>query len=136
ESVAAECGAGVVQLHGDEPPGYCASLRRRVIKAIRVRDEASLASLTQYRVDAFLLDTFVEGALGGTGRPFPWELAQQVRGAGRIILSGGLTPETVGEAIRRVRPYGVDVSSGVEAGPGRKDPKRLQEFIRRAREAG
>jgi phosphoribosylanthranilate isomerase len=125
-------GLDVVQLHGSETPEFCAALGRTVVKAIRVRDASSLASMDRYRVSAFLLDSYDPEVAGGTGRVFDWDLAARVNGRHRVILSGGLTPENVGEAVARVRPFGVDVSSGVET-DGRKDPVKMREFITRAR---
>ncbi len=126
----------VVQLHGDEDPGECRRLTLRFIKAVRMKDPSSLEIFPRYpEATAFLLDSFAEGRLGGTGHPFPWELAERAKAYGPIILSGGLTPQNVEEAVTKVRPYGVDVSSGVEASPGRKDPEKLREFIRRAKGA-
>jgi phosphoribosylanthranilate isomerase len=102
----------------------------RTIKAIRVRDEDSLRAAAEYDVDALLLDTYTDIERGGTGRTFDWSLAVSAKKIGRpIILSGGLTTENVQEAIRKVRPYAVDVSSGVEREPGRKDPEKLRRFI-------
>ncbi|MGQ9629144.1 MAG: phosphoribosylanthranilate isomerase [bacterium] len=132
-SVADECGLTAVQLHGEESPELCRKFRVKVIKAFRVRNEGTLASLADYDVDAYLLDSFVEGRPGGTGRAFNWELARRAKECGRIILSGGLTPENVREAVRSVRPYAVDVSSGVEARPGKKDPESVRKFIEEAK---
>ncbi|MCX6357681.1 MAG: phosphoribosylanthranilate isomerase [Candidatus Aureabacteria bacterium] len=119
-----------VQLHGDESPAYCERLGGRIIKAIRVRDERSVSGLEGYRVSAFLLDSYMPDQPGGTGRGFPWEIAAAM---GRIpiplILAGGLTPETVANAIRKAHPWGVDVSSGVESSPGKKDPARMRAFV-------
>lgn len=118
-----------VQLHGGESPAEVAELARRhkVIKALRVRRGFRPASLRRFpHADGFLLDGFAEGLHGGTGRTLDWNLARQARRYGRIILAGGLTPENVAEAIRTARPYAVDVASGVEARPGRKDPARLR----------
>jgi phosphoribosylanthranilate isomerase len=106
-----------------------------VIRALRVRDAASLQPLATYPAHAFLLDAYVEGQPGGTGRTIPWGLAQQAKGTRPIILSGGLRPDTVAEAVRLVRPYGVDVSSGVEQSPGRKDHRKAREFIVNVRQA-
>lgn len=132
ESIAA-CGLGAVQLHGAEPPEFCAGFRVPVVKAIRVKDASSLQQMTAYQVDAFLLDTFDASALGGTGRTFDWTLAIQAARTHRTILSGGMTPVNVVEALTRVVPYGVDVSSGVET-DGRKDHAKIRDFIRRVRE--
>lgn len=128
------CGLDIVQLHGEEPPGFCAAVRRRVIKVLRIKDSSSLEPISDYRVSAFLLDAWSPSAHGGTGQTFNWDLAASAAESERIILAGGLTPENVADAIRQVRPYAVDVSSGVEAAPGRKDPARVREFIRRAKE--
>ncbi len=132
--VADECGLDVIQLHGDEAPGACRLPPRRVIKALRVRDAASLCGAEAYPVSALLLDAWVAGAYGGTGETFNWQLAAAAATRGRVILAGGLTPENVAAAILAVRPYGVDVSSGVEAAPGRKDPQKVAAFIRNAKQ--
>ncbi len=120
---------GAVQLHGGESPKIVGALGRkhRVIKAVQVRRGFRLASLSKYRrADALLLDGFARGLHGGTGRTVDWKLARAARKYGRIILAGGLTPENVAEAIRVAEPYAVDVASGVEARPGRKDTARLR----------
>ncbi len=134
EAIADGCRLNLIQLHGDEPPALCVALSRRVIKAFRVKDESSLSRLSGYRVSAYLLDTYVKGAMGGTGKSFDWNLALKAKSYGRIILAGGLTPDNVASAVLQVRPYGVDVSSGVEASPGRKDPAKVKAFIRAVRE--
>jgi len=131
-----QCGLHTIQLHGAETPEYCKDLPGSVIKTFRVRNDQGLQGLQHYRVTAYLLDTFEEGKLGGTGRPFSWEVARAAKAFGRIIVSGGLTPANVDQVIQQVRPYGVDVSSGVEERPGKKDPGKLTEFIARAKEAG
>ena len=133
--IAARCGLQAVQLHGDEPAESARLISLKVIKAIRVRDAESLRPLETYPAHAFLLDAFVEGKPGGTGSVLPWDLAAQVKGPARIILSGGLRPENVDRAVRLVRPYGVDVSSGVEMRPGRKDRQKVREFIAAVRRA-
>jgi phosphoribosylanthranilate isomerase len=128
-----ECGLSLLQFHGDETPDYCLQFGLLSMKAFRIRDAASLQALTAYPTDAWLLDAYTPGRLGGTGEPFNWDLAIEARKLGRpIFLAGGLTPETVGEAVRRVRPYGVDVSSGVEAVPGKKDLAKVRAFIQAA----
>lgn len=132
--IAREAGVGCVQLHGDETPEYCEALGLRTIKALRVKDPSVLNRLRSFSVSAVLLDTYREGVPGGTGETFDWEIAAEAAKTGRIILSGGLTPENVGEAIRRVRPYAVDVSSGVEKKPGRKDHDRMKKFFEQVRE--
>src|SRR3989441_5280544 len=133
EELIAACGLGAVQLHGAEPPGFWAGFRVPVIKAIRGKDASPLARMGGYQVDAFLLDTFDASALGGTGQTFDWSLAVQAARTHRTILSGGLTPVNVVDALTRVAPYGVDVSSGVET-DGRKDHVKIKDFVRRVRE--
>ncbi len=133
--IAAQCGLQAAQLHGEEPAEYSRRIPVRVIKAIRVREAEDLRAMATYPAHAFLLDAFVEGQRGGTGTSISWELARQAKGRVPIILAGGLRPETVGEAVRAVRPYGVDVSSGVERSPGRKDHEKVREFIAAVREA-
>ncbi|MFZ2154594.1 MAG: phosphoribosylanthranilate isomerase [Bradyrhizobium sp.] len=129
-------GIDAIQLHGDEPPESC-RLQRRVIKGIRVKSLESLEPLKGYRdlVSAFLLDTFAPHMPGGTGQVFNWDIAIEAKNFGRIILAGGLTPENISEAIRKVRPYAVDVSSGVELAKGKKDHQKMRLFIERARSA-
>jgi phosphoribosylanthranilate isomerase len=127
-------GVGMVQLHGDEPPALCVSLPVPVVKAIRVSDGHSLAQLASYEVAAFLLDA-PSAEFGGSGRTFDWSLAVEVARELPVLLAGGLDPENVAEAVRTVRPIGVDVASGVEASPGVKDAAKLELFIRRAKEA-
>jgi phosphoribosylanthranilate isomerase len=127
-----------VQLHGEEEPALAAQLRAEglhTIKAFRVRDASSLAGLTRYRVDAVLLDTWRAGKPGGTGETFDWELARQAQVTRPVILSGGLGPGNVREAVRTVRPAGVDTSSGIETAPGVKDANLVRDFIERARTA-
>jgi phosphoribosylanthranilate isomerase len=124
------CGLTAIQFHGDEPPSFCRQFAAKAIKALRIRDAGSLAVAAEYDVDALLLDTYTDSQHGGTGRTFDWQLAVQAKQFGRpIILSGGLTPENVREAIATVQPYAVDVASGVEQAPGRKDPDKLRRFI-------
>jgi len=120
---------GAVQLHGAESPREVAELSRkhRVIKAVQVKLGFRVASLAAYRAaDGLLLDGFARGLRGGTGCTLDWKLARLARRYGRITLAGGLTPENVAEAIRVALPYAVDVASGVEARPGRKDPAKLR----------
>jgi phosphoribosylanthranilate isomerase len=122
----------VVQLHGGEPPELVAALRRgglSVVKALRVGDRLDPEDLERYRAaSAVMLDTKVDGLAGGSGRPFLWEVARGVSDRFTIILSGGLRAENVAEALAIVRPYGVDVSSGVES-DGQKDPDKIRQFI-------
>ncbi len=125
-----ECLLTALQFHGEEPPGFCQKFAAQSIKAIRVRDEGSLRAAAEYDVDALLLDTYTESERGGTGKPFDWSLAVKAKEIGPpVILSGGLTAANVQAAIRTVHPYGIDVSSGVEREPGKKDPEKLRRFI-------
>jgi phosphoribosylanthranilate isomerase len=129
-----ECGLNLLQFHGDEPPEYCLQFGLMSMKAFRIRDAASLQALSRYRTDAWLLDAYAPDKPGGTGETFNWDLALEAQGLGRpIFLAGGLTAENVAEAVCRARPYGVDVSSGVEAGPGRKDHAKVKAFIQAAK---
>ena len=128
--IADHCKLDKVQLHGDESPAFCKKIRRRVIKAIRVKDIQSLKKLSDYPVSSFLLDAFSEDQYGGTGRVFDWNLAYPAKKYGPIILAGGLTPNNVRQAIQRIQPYGVDVCSGVESQPGIKDHKKMQIFLK------
>ena len=131
-----ECGLNIVQFHGDESPAYCAQFPIMTIKAFRIRDESSLKPLADYRTDAFLLDAHSPDALGGTGEKFNWDLAVKAQALGRpIFLAGGLTPENVAEAVHRVHPYAVDVSSGVESAPGKKDLQKVRAFVQAAKDA-
>ena len=131
------CGLDTLQFHGEEPPEFCRRFSPlKVWKAFRVQDRESLKALPAYPTDAWLLDSFVPGQHGGTGARFNWDIAVAAKKLGRpIILAGGLTPENVAEAVRKVRPYAVDVSSGVESAPGRKDHAKLRQFIRSAKAA-
>jgi len=130
---AASCDILFVHLHGSEPPGVANEFGLRAIKAVRVRRREDLAGLEEYRVGAFLLDSYTEGAPGGTGTAFPWDLAAGACLAAPVILSGGLSPANVAAAIGIVRPWAVDVSSGVETAPGVKEPELMREFVRRAK---
>ena len=132
-SIINQCGLDAVQLQGEESPDFCRRLGSRVIKAIRIRDRSSLNLMVPYKVKAFVLDTFRPDQLGGTGITFDWDLAIEAKKFGKIILAGGLTPENVGKAIEKVRPYAVDVSSGVEEDVGKKDHSKLKRFIQTAR---
>ena len=134
QSIADECHLDMLQLHGDESPQFCQVFNRRVIKAVRIKDESSCSHLSNYHVSGYLLDTYVKGVLGGTGVAFDWRLAVKAKQYGQIVLAGGLDPDNVASAVKQVRPYGVDVSSRVEASPGRKDPVKVRAFIQNVRE--
>jgi phosphoribosylanthranilate isomerase len=124
----------ILQLHGDEGPAYCREAARRtgckVMKAVRVRDAAQVNGLRAFYTDFHMLDAYVPGSPGGTGESFNWELARMHRGPTPVVLSGGLTPDNVGQAIEVARPFAVDTASGTESRPGRKDPAKLQAFFR------
>ncbi len=138
--IARSVGLDQLQLHGDETPAMVARLARNgrrlrviksVIKAMRVKKFFRAAQLDAYKgADAILLDAYSRKARGGTGKTFDWQAARRAKGHGRIILAGGLTPENVGEAIRAARPYAVDVCSGVESRPGKKDARRMKSFVK------
>ena len=131
-----ECGLNLLQFHGDEKPDYCLQFGLMSMKAFRIRDAASLQALRNYPTDAWLLDAYSPGKPGGTGETFNWDLALEARNWGRpIFLAGGLTSKNVAEAVQRAQPYGVDVSSGVEATPGEKDQAKLRAFIQAAKSA-
>ncbi|MFQ5899349.1 MAG: N-(5'-phosphoribosyl)anthranilate isomerase, partial [Candidatus Methylomirabilia bacterium] len=134
-AVADEAHLSALQFHGEEPPEALAGYHLPLIKTIKLGSAADLARFDGYRVSAFLLDSPARWSEGEQRPPIQWELARQAAGRGRIILSAGLTPDTVTEAIRIARPYGVDVNSGVEARPGRKDPEKVRRFIARAKES-
>ena len=129
--MAEDLGLTMLQLHGEEGPVFCGEAARRtgckVIKAARVRSGADIQALSSFHTDFHLLDSYLAGLRGGTGETFAWDLARGHRGQ-PVILSGGLTPDNVGGAIAAVRPFAVDVASGVEAEPGIKDPARLEAF--------
>ena len=131
--IADRCKLDRIQLHGDESPAFCKKIRRRVIKAIRVKDLKSLKKLSDFRVNGFLLDSFSEDQRGGTGKVFDWILVHPAKKYGAVFLAGGLTPNNVRQAINRVKPYGVDVCSGVENLPGIKDHEKVKAFIKNAK---
>ena len=129
-----DCGLNLLQFHGNETPEYCTQFGLMSMKAFRIRDSESLKILPTYGTEAWLLDAFVTDKLGGTGERFNWDLAVEAAKLGRpVFLAGGLTPTNVAEAVQKVRPYGVDVSSGVEAEPGKKDHQKVREFIKAAK---
>jgi phosphoribosylanthranilate isomerase len=130
------CGLDLAQLHGAEPPEMVADLMAQgpgVIKAFRVRNGGTLNEMQRYQATAYLLDAYVPGQPGGTGHRFDWSLALRAKAHGPIILAGGLTPDNVTQAVRAVRPWAVDISSGVEATPGRKDASKVRRFVAAAK---
>ena len=118
-----------IQLHGDEPPEACLGHSVPVIRVLRVGPDFDAETLRSYLVDTFLLDTAKTGSYGGTGETFDWSQAKKAKSFGRIILSGGLNPDNVAEAIGEVAPYAVDTGSGVEAEPGKKDHAKVRKFL-------
>jgi len=131
------CRLTLVQLHGSESPEYCNKIPCQVIKAFSIHPDSDNEELAAYAgvVSGFLLDTYHKDMAGGTGIPFDWNLVKQIKPPGPVILAGGLTPENVGEAIRQVKPFAVDVNSGVEYQPGRKDSDKLKRFVHEVRKA-
>jgi phosphoribosylanthranilate isomerase len=133
--VAEYCGINALQFHGKESPEFCQKFFHPVFKAIHIRDLESLKDMEKYHDVSILLETYSPVQAGGTGKPFPWEIALKAKEKRNFILSGGLNPGNVGEAIKKVRPWGVDVCSGVETMPGKKDPSKMVEFIKEVRKA-
>ena len=130
-----DCGVSLLQFHGDESPEFCTQFGVMSMKAFRVRGPETLADLPKYQTDAWLLDAYSADAYGGTGAKFNWNLALEATQLGRpIFLAGGLTPENVAEAVRQVQPFGVDVSSGVESAPGKKDHAKVRAFVEAVRQ--
>ena len=130
------CGLDSVQMHGSESPALCQLFLPRVIKALMVKDESVLTLLPQYKVSAYLLDSYHELLKGGTGQRFDWTIAKRAGQYGPVIVSGGLTPTNVRQAIAIAQPYAVDVSSGVESRPGIKDHTKMQAFVDAVKEEG
>lgn len=133
EQTMASCGLDLIQLHGDETVHDSRFEGRRVIKALRIKNAASLLVAEEFAVAGLLLDAWSNEVYGGSGECFDWQLLKNFASQRPVILAGGLTPQNVAEAVRQVRPFAVDVSSGVEASPGKKDPERVAEFIRQVR---
>jgi phosphoribosylanthranilate isomerase len=135
-SVVAQTGIGCVQLHGDETPEPYTAMALPVIKAFRMRKDFQAKDILRFPAAAYLLDTYVEGVIGGTGNTCDWKIAASAKAYGRIILAGGLTPENISEAVQKVMPYAVDIGSGVELAPGKKDKQKLQQLFINLRTAG
>ena len=134
-AVAQEAGLTAVQLHGDETTATVKKIKGvRVIKTMRVANAADVWAMRGYKADAVLFDTKVEGKYGGTGKTFDWKLLASYKGEVPFIVSGGLMPHNVREVVKIARPYGVDVSTGVERSPGVKDAEMIKEFIRNAKQ--
>lgn len=131
--VAIELELDFLQFHGDEPPAYCNTFGRPWYKAFRLQEENDLKNIPAYESEWLLVDSYVEKAFGGTGVVSNWDLARQAKAHGKLFLSGGLKPENIEMALGSVRPYAVDVASGVESSPGKKDAPKMEEFVRRVR---
>ncbi len=134
--ISREVGLDLAQLHGDETPEDVTAVREggvKVMKALRVKSAASLEALDAYGADLILLDAHSERARGGTGERFDWGVAKSLRGRDNIVVSGGLGPENVREAVHFFEPYGVDASSALEHRPGRKNGERVRRFVLAAR---
>lgn len=133
DAVVKLAGLRAIQLHGDEPPEACLGHAVPVIRALRVGEDFEPEQMRSYLVDTFLLDTAKSGKYGGTGETFDWSKAIAAKEMGRIVLSGGLDPDNVTEAMASVGPYAVDASSGVEAEPGKKDHNKVKQFLKAVR---
>ena len=135
--IAEDASLDILQFHGEEECEYCESFKDRfkVIKAFRLNDKASLKKVNDYNVDYYLFDTFRTDSIGGTGEIFDWKILEGFEFLKPVILSGGLTPGNVAKAIKQFAPYGVDVSTGVEESPGKKDINLMKKFIENVRKA-
>ena len=128
------CGLDILQFHGDESPEFCGKFENyKVIKAFRIKDKDSFKDIRRYRADYYMFDTFRKGSYGGTGRRFDWSMFEDVNISKPFFLSGGLTAGNVAYAVKAARPDWIDVSSGLEACPGKKDPRLLEEFMHKVR---
>ena len=134
-SAISACGLNVLQFHGEETSDFCQQFGMMTMKAFRIKDAESLQQLSNFKTDAFLLDSYVAGKHGGTGEKFNWDLAIEAKKFRKpIFLAGGLTAKNVSAAVAQVQPFGVDVSSGVESAPGKKDHQKIRDFISAVRE--
>lgn len=132
--IAELCRLDLIQYHGDETPEIVETAPRRAIRALRIKDAEAIAHISEvYRNSSLLLDAWSADAYGGTGQLCNWEVAAEIARIRPVILAGGLNPENVAAAVQTVRPYGVDVSTGVEAAPGKKDPAKVAAFIKNAK---
>ena len=136
-SIAEDTGLDLLQFHGSETPEFCSSFRNdyKVIKAFRIKAKQDLKKINDYDVDYYLLDTYKADTIGGTGEVFDWKLLKDFELLKPLILSGGLNAANVGTAIAEVSPYGVDVSTGVEDKPGKKDTELMKKFVEKVRKA-
>ena len=135
KAVAEQCGLGALQFHGDETPEDLHDLRLPVIKTLKISSPADLDRMAGYRVAAFLLDSPTRWSEGEARAVIPWDVAAEMARRHPVLLSAGLTPDNVADAVRTARPYAVDVASGVEARPGLKDADKVRRFVAAAKEA-
>ncbi len=133
--IAEDTALDILQFHGDETPDYCDGFRDKykVIKAFRLKDKKGLKKINDYDTDFILLDTYKTDSVGGTGETFDWGILKDFEILKPVILSGGLNPSNVAKAIKEIAPYGVDVSTGVEDAPGKKDLKLMKKFVENVR---
>ena len=130
EEASRYCGLDAIQLHGNEPPNIINKLKDiKTIKAFRIQNEKDITPIKKYKPSAILLDGYSENQMGGTGTSFDWKIVKKFKTSIPIIVAGGLTHLNVSQAIKTIKPYGVDVSSGVETKPGRKDKRLIRKFI-------
>ena len=141
EEIVRYAGLTAIQLHGDESPLYCQEISERLpscflLKALRVSERSDAAEFARYEnsVSGFLLDTYVKGVAGGTGQTFDWSLVAKLGIQKPFLLAGGLTPENISVALETLAPYGIDINSGIEISPGRKDHRRLSELMQLVRD--
>ncbi|NLJ50265.1 MAG: phosphoribosylanthranilate isomerase [Candidatus Atribacteria bacterium] len=128
------CGFSMVQLHGNEEPTFCAQLGRGIIRAFRIGQTIDWIQLGYYQsvTDYFLFDTFVDGKNGGTGQPFSWKLLKGIERFGKpFLVSGGLSPDNISKCLGTIAPFGIDVNSGVESSPGKKDSRKVQALFQK-----
>jgi phosphoribosylanthranilate isomerase len=133
--ITSELFINAIQLHGSETPEFCAKFSYPVIKALRIKDSIDILQVDSFATQTILFDTYSESDYGGTGKSFNWKVLEKLNTDKKIILSGGLNPGNIEKAITTVRPYGVDVSSGVETSPGIKDHKKIKKFIEAVKNA-
>ncbi len=135
--IAEECSLNMLQFHGEEAPDYCTEFNGiyKIVKAFRIKDSNSLKGINDYNADFYMLDAYSSREKGGTGESFDWNIIENFEFLKPIILSGGLDSSNVCQAIQKVSPYGVDVSSGVEESPGKKDLKLMGDFVRKVRKS-
>lgn len=136
DEIVSFCKLDSVQLHGQESPEFCRALFPRVVKAFRVNGYGTVDEVGKYRAAAYLLDAYHPAIVGGTGETFDWEIARTIGATRRVILAGGLNAANVRQAIATVKPYGVDVSTGVESSPGKKDAELVRAFIKAVHQGG